>query len=54
MLDSPSANYFYSCLVGAPPLPDEKKTLPWRLMHVAEPPAGGTVDAAAGECTQNA
>lgn len=46
--------FFYCCLIGAPPLPDEKKTPLCKLMHVVGHPAGGTVDTAVDERTQNA
>lgn len=61
MLDACLFTIFYSRLIGAPPSHNEekkkegvKKKPQWKAMHVAEPPPGGTVDAAVGECTQNA
>lgn len=45
---------FTVCLTGTLPLPDEKKTPLWYLMHIDGYPAGGTVDAAVDECILNA
>lgn len=61
MLDACLFTIFYSRLIGAPPSLNEKKKegvkkkkTQWKAMHVADPPPGGRVDAAVGECTQNA
>lgn len=54
MLEKHPLTIFTVCLTGMSPLPDEKKTPVWKLMHVVGYPAGGTVDTAVAECILNA